>query len=126
MAFLAELRVCNFTAILEAGDDYAVKEWAEGITGVEWFRMWEAQGAKTADESFRKLIQLFYQIAEKKIYLQNFKPHNLLWDQKQQIWHVRTSSHLREPGSIEPKGDRLRRAQSDEQLRGCTKILLQI
>jgi len=88
MAFLAELRVCNFTAILEAGDDYAVKEWAEGITGVEWFRMWEAQGAKTADESFRKLIQLFYQIAEKKIYLQNFKPHNLLWDQKQQIWHV--------------------------------------
>ncbi|ELR21592.1 uncharacterized protein ACA1_228630 [Acanthamoeba castellanii str. Neff] len=88
MAFLEELQVCKYTAILEAGDDYAVKEWAEGITGVEWFKVWEMDGAKTSDESFRKLIQLFRKVGEKKIYLQNFKPHNLLWDQEQRLWQV--------------------------------------
>jgi hypothetical protein len=88
MAFLEELQVCKYTAILEGGDDYAVKEWAEGITGVEWFKIWEMDGAKTTDESFRKLIQLFRKVGEKKIYLQNFKPHNLLWDQEQRIWQV--------------------------------------
>lgn len=90
MAFLEELQVCKYTAILEAGDDYAVKEWAEGITGVEWFKVWEMDGAKTNDESFRKLIQLFRKVGEKKIYLQNFKPHNLLWDQEQRLWQVGT------------------------------------
>jgi hypothetical protein len=91
MAFLEELQVCKYTAILEAGDDYAVKEWAEGITGVEWFKVWEMDGAKTSDESFRKLIQLFRKVGEKKIYLQNFKPHNLLWDQEQRLWQVGAS-----------------------------------
>jgi hypothetical protein len=90
MAFLEELQVCKYTAILEAGDDYAVKEWAEGITGVEWFKVWEMDGAKTSDESFRKLIQLFRKVGEKKIYLQNFKPHNLPWDQEQRLWQVGT------------------------------------
>ncbi|KAL6053414.1 Protein kinase domain-containing protein [Balamuthia mandrillaris] len=106
MEYLADLNVVPFTAILEAGDDYVVKEWAEGITGQEWFSRWAADSdsspkqqeagkeqqkrepASTSDPSFRKLVALFRSVASKGIYLQNFKPQNLLWDEEKGDWVV--------------------------------------
>jgi len=80
MEYLAELKVVPYTAILEAGDDYCVKEWVEGITGVEWFAKWTEGGCSLDDESFVLLLQLFRDVASTGVYLQNFKPQNLLWD----------------------------------------------
>jgi len=80
MEFLKELKVIPHTAILEAGDDYVLKEWAEGITGAQWFQDWFVTGCDLEDQGFKELIKLFQDIAKMNIYLQNFKPQNLVWD----------------------------------------------
>eukprot|EP01087_Luapelamoeba_hula_P008164 TRINITY_DN2024_c0_g1_i2.p1 TRINITY_DN2024_c0_g1~~TRINITY_DN2024_c0_g1_i2.p1 ORF type:complete len:207 (-),score=46.80 TRINITY_DN2024_c0_g1_i2:496-1116(-) len=97
MEYLSALQVIPHTAILEAGDDYCVKEWAEGVTGVEWFRIWTEglvegetryRPCDLREPGLRALIKLFRDTSTTCIYLQNFKPQNLLWERDKNSWIV--------------------------------------
>lgn len=59
MDYLKSLGVAH-PKLLEDGDDYCIKEWVEGMTGLAWFDEWVKNGHPISDEAFRSLVDLFF------------------------------------------------------------------
>ncbi|MFN8845776.1 MAG: hypothetical protein ACK5W9_02895 [Bdellovibrionales bacterium] len=81
-----------YARIIEAGPDYLVKEWVEGIRGDEWIKGWVKLSSqkRKLDPRYLQLMELFDQISNQKAYVGNLKAINMIHDGVQ--WVVVDSS----------------------------------
>ncbi len=81
-----------YARIIEAGPDYLVKEWVEGIRGDEWIKEWSTLSPtkRKIDQRYLQLMELFERIALQGAYVGNLKAINMIHDG--QNWIVVDSS----------------------------------
>lgn len=61
---VAELSL-RHARIVEAGKNYVIKDWVQGVRGDAWFAKWLSAGAKREDPAFRELMGIFQDLAKR-------------------------------------------------------------
>jgi hypothetical protein len=81
-----------YARIIEAGPDYLVKEWVEGVRGDEWVNSWSklSSSKRKSDPRYQQLMQLFENISAQGAYVGNLKSINMIHDG--QTWIIVDSS----------------------------------
>ncbi len=81
-----------YARIIEAGPDYLVKEWVEGVRGDEWVQSWSklSSSKRKSDPRYQQLMQLFEHISMQGAYVGNLKAINMIHDG--QNWVIVDSS----------------------------------
>ena len=81
-----------YARIIEAGPDYLVKEWVEGIRGDEWIKTWSnlSRSKRLSDSRYIQLMNLFEHISSQGAYVGNLKSINMIHDGKN--WVIVDSS----------------------------------
>lgn len=66
--------------VIEAGVDYILKDWVDGVRGDRWTRQWAKDGFPPDTPQIIQLGDLIRHSAAKKIYLRDLNQNNLIWD----------------------------------------------
>lgn len=89
---LKDLNV-GVSQIVEFGDNYILKEWVEGQTGLS---LLESLDPDARTEWLPELIKLVSAMADRGIYVSNLSPSNIIYNQEMNQWTIIDSSSVQE------------------------------
>lgn len=69
----------KYAGIIEAGDNYLVKEFAKGQRADDWYVDWVQRGANKHDDGFKALLALYQKAAAQGAFVQDLNHKNLFW-----------------------------------------------